>query len=158
MALVLGVAAVVACAYLVRAYFRGKKRLQAKAQQAIQNTVQVPAGDIRISVYVYDGTPIKKQRIGKPFRVLMLSGEKTMNSVYTGTTWTGDCCLSFNGQRIGFLGSGISHDLLARIVRKRGPVSIMVHITNYDERAGFPYVVAELPELDWFQQELRKKQ
>lgn len=156
MTLVLCVVAVVACAYLVRAYFRGKKRLQAKAQQAMQNAVQVPAGDIRISVYVYDGTPIKKQRVGKPFRVLMLAGEKTMNSVYTGTIWTGDCCLSFNGQRIGFLGSGISHDLLALMVRKRGPVSISVHITHYDERAGFPYVVAELPDLDWLRDAVRR--
>lgn len=156
MALVLCVVAVMACAYLVRAYFRGKKRLKAKEQQAMQNAVQVPAGDVRINVYVYDGAPIKKQRIGKPFRVLMLSGEKTMNSIYTGTTWTGDCCLSFNGQRIGFLGTGISHDLLARMVRQRGPVSIVVHITHYDERAGFPYVVAELPGLDWLRDAVRR--
>lgn len=156
MALVLCIVAVVACAYLVRAYFRGKKRLQAKAQQAMQNAVQVPAGYIRIRVYVYDGTPIKKQRIGKPFRVLVLSGEKTMNSIYTGTTWTDDCCLSFNGQRIGFLGSGISHDLLARIVRQRGPVSIVVRITHYDERAGFPHVVAELPDIDWLSDAVRR--
>lgn len=156
MVAVLCVAAIVASVWLAKAYFRGKKRLQAKAQQAMQNAVQVPAGDIRISVYVYDGTPIKKQRIGKPFRVLMLSGEKTMNSIYTGTTWTGDCCLSFNGQRIGFLGSGISHDLLARMVRQRGPVSIVVHITHYDERAGFPYVVAELPDLDWLRDAVRR--
>lgn len=156
MSLVLCTVAVVACAYLVRAYFRGKKRLQAKAQQAMQNAVQVPAGYIRIRVYVYDGTPIKKQRIGKQFRMLVLSGEKTMNSIYTGTTWTDDCCLSFNGQRIGFLGSGISHDLLARMVRKRGPVSIVVRITNYDERAGFPYVVAELPDLDWLRDAVRR--
>lgn len=156
MTLVLCTVAVVACAYLVRAYFRGKKRLQAKAQQAMQNAVQVPAGYIRIRVYVYDGTPIKKQRIGKPFRVLVLSGEKTMNSIYTGTTWTDDCCLSFNGQRIGFLGSGISHNLLARIVRQRGPVSIVVHITHYDERAGFPHVVAELPDLDWLRDAVRR--
>jgi len=157
MVAVLCVAAIVACVWLARAYFRGKKRLQAKAQQAMQNAVQVPAGDARISVYVYDGAPIKKQRVGKPFRVLVLKGEKTMTSVYTGTTWTGDCCLSFGGERFGFLGTGMHHDLLASLVNRHGAASIMVHVTHHDANARFPYVVADLPERGWFRERLRRK-
>lgn len=157
MTFVLCLIALCVIAGLVRAYIRGKNRIKAKARKAMRNAFQVPAGNVRRSVFTYDGRPIKKQPKGKQFRVLVLKGERTMNSVHTGTSWTDDCCLSFEGERIGFLGEGIYHDLLSSLVNKYGSASIVVHVRGYDASAGFPYVVADLPELDWFRKELRRR-
>ena len=157
MSIVLGIAAACFLAWLVKTYIRGKKRLQAKARQAMENAFQVPEGSNHRSVYVYDGSAFKRKRVGERFRVLVLKGEKTMTSIYTGMTWTGDCCLSYNGERIGFLGMGISHDFMSRLVDKRGSASIVVHVRGYDASAGFPYVVADLPELDWFRKVLCRR-
>lgn len=156
MSMVLCIAVIGMVAGLVHAYFRGRSRLKAKALKALQNAYKVPAGSVHRSVFTYDGRPIKKQPKGKQFRVLVLKGERTMTSVHTGTSWTDDCCLSFEGERIGFLGGGIYHDLLSSLVNKYGSASIVVHIKGYDANAGFPYVVADLPDLDWLRDAVRK--
>lgn len=115
----------------------------------------VPARGTYADVYTYDGRVLRRIKVGRPFEMVVMPGTQTMTSIYTGTEWSGTGCLSYMGQKVGFVGASYFNRALSELAEKHKHVRVWATVTGYSS-GGWPIIRLDLPKSAWFKEELEK--
>lgn len=106
----------------------------------------IPPGTHTARVYTYDGRPLEGLPLNTLFEVEVVSGVCNMQSIYTGTRWTGTGGVRYQGKMIGFItDAGPRNGILTDIASRHGSVFVHANIRGYDRQGGWPLVSIRLP-------------
>lgn len=115
-----------------------------KGQQQ-EPSVPLPGAKLRgkgSTIYTYNGTPLRKLRVGDTFEATARLGDYTLKSMYTGmvanTRDFGDVAYSYKGEIFGM--SGERADEIKKLMRKGKTVTVMARIKSVNRRYGYPVI------------------
>lgn len=101
--------------------------------------VEVPNGENVHGIYTFDGRPMRHLREGDRLTLTLIAGEHTMESIYTGSTGTGNTALTYKGKKVGFLKNGDAADELVAARDALGPLTLHAVVEGYSPY-GWPFV------------------
>lgn len=123
----------------------------ARRERKVRVAIKVPSGENRIEVYTYDGKPLEDRSPMSELILVVLPWREIMQSVYTGNTWSGYGCVSYDGKPVGFVSAYNPYfDVLAALTQKYGAVTVHARVDGYDSRYGCPRIELKLPDSSYF--------
>lgn len=109
----------------------------------------IPSGKMRARVYTYDDRPIRSHDPAKSLILEILPGRHSMRSIFTNYSWTGSCCVAYEGQPIGFVSDSSTYfNRLSSIVERHGIIRVHAKIRGYDSVHGYPLISLMLPKAE----------
>ncbi len=127
-----------------------------KRERKVRVAVKVPNGENRVGVYTYDGKPLENRPPMSELILVVLPWKESMQSVYTGTSWSGYGCVSYDGKPVGFVSTYSSYyDVLMAMTQKFGPISVHARVDGYDSTYGYPRIELKLPDGSYFSRLLK---
>lgn len=113
-------------------------------------TLNVPRGDVRVGVEVFDDRPLRPFRYSQAFDVVLTLPEQTLTSIYTGESRAGTGVISFKGDPVGFMDTSSSFaQTLMKLAEKHPKVIVQMAVMGTDANDR-PDVELLLPEAKWF--------
>ena len=128
-------------------------RLEAINSVAIGG-VEVPEGDQKLLVYVYDGRPV--QGVVGPVKLVIAPGTVSMTSIYTGTEWCDNCAVYAGGAPVGFMSGRHPADDLKTLANKHGHVVVHGNVAAPFRPNEWPIVTLNVPRKSWFNEEAER--
>lgn len=104
------------------------------------------SGPYLVDVYVYDGRPLEDRPPMSELILEVMYKPARMKSIYTGRSWSGFGCVTYNGNPIGFVSTYDPYfKWIEALTQKRRGLAVHAKVDGYNPN-GWPYVKLKMPE------------